>query len=77
MILALPSNNSAAAIYTQTFTADGTQTDFTVTSGTPYFVQVENSAKISGVEYTQSGAVVTFATAPDSGDRIVIHSNTG
>jgi hypothetical protein len=53
----------------QTFTANGAQTSFILSStvsATDLLVTVENIPQIPNVDYTMSGAIMTFDTAPDA-----------
>jgi hypothetical protein len=53
----------------QTFTANGAQTSFVLSqtvSATDLLVTVENIPQIPNVDYTMSGAIMTFDTAPDA-----------
>lgn len=61
----------------QTFTANGAQTSFVLSStvsATDILVTVENIPQIPNVDYTMSGAIMTFDTAPDANSIISVRT---
>ena len=72
---AVPAAGSTTAYVVRDYTGTGSQTDFTVTSGTTVsdvFVFLNGVAQMPTTDYTISGATLTFTTAPISGDAIQI-----
>jgi hypothetical protein len=55
---------------------NGANTDFTVTN-TPYTYSVLGFVNGTFVSTTVSGKVVTFSTAPESGDTVTVHYSSG
>ena len=61
----------------QSFTANGAQTSFVLSqtvSATDILVTVENITQIPNVDYTMSGAVLTFDGPPDAGAVIAVRT---
>lgn len=72
---ALGTPPAVGTIIRDTFTGDGTETEFTMTSDpittTNVHVYVDGLLKVSGTDFTISGKVVTFAAAPANASVIV------
>lgn len=72
---AVPAAGSTTAYIVRNYTGDGTTTDYTVTDGATVadtFVFLNGVAQVPTTDYTISGTLLTFITAPASGDAIQI-----
>tara|TARA_B100000963_G_C22582725_1_gene651621 strand:- start:986 stop:1477 length:492 start_codon:yes stop_codon:yes gene_type:complete len=76
--ITLPDESFTVASYKNLVTANGDGSTTTVTvSGNPgsanqLFVFLNGVSQLPGTDYSLSGTTLTFSTAPESGDKIVI-----
>jgi hypothetical protein len=75
---AIPAAGSTTSYLARNYTGDGTTTDFTVTDGatvSDVFVFLNGVAQVPTSDYTISGTLLTFGTAPVSGEAIQIRES--
>lgn len=75
---AIPAAGSTTSYLARNYTGDGTTTDFTVTDGatvSDVFVFLNGVAQVPTTDYTISGTLLTFGTAPVSGEAIQIRES--